>query len=158
MVQNRGWLVLWLPALLWMGTLVGCGGSGLLPVAGTVTLDGAPVAEAAVSFTGPNGQVRSATTDVSGNFSLEAVPGTNQVAVAKTNTTLDQATVNAAARQEEGKEGASEEMGQEMPDIVVTDSDIEWITPLKYANVRTSDLTVEVSKGMDPAKLDLTSQ
>ena len=158
MVPNRGWLVLWLPALLCLGTLVGCGGSGMISVEGIVTLDGEPVAEAALSFTGPDGQVSAGTTDASGKFSLEAAPGTNQVAVVKTKSSVDQADLTAAPSQEQEEEGAAEEMGDEMPDIEVTDSDIEWIIPTKYANVRTSGLTIEVSKGMDPAKFDLTSQ
>ena len=84
--------------------------------------------------------------------------GLIQVAVVKTKTSVDQAAVTAAASQAKKVEGAAEEMGDEMPDIEVTDSDIEWLVPTKYASVRTSGLTIEVSKGMDPAKLDLTSQ
>ncbi|MEX0792123.1 MAG: carboxypeptidase-like regulatory domain-containing protein [Pirellulaceae bacterium] len=56
-------------ALLGMG-LVGCGGSGpsLKPVAGTVTLDGQPLANARVVFEPDEGRASIGETDASGKY------------------------------------------------------------------------------------------
>ncbi len=66
--------VSWLTILLIYGTLLGCGDSGprVVPVAGTVTLDGEPVDGAGVLFSPrTQGPSASATTDQEGRFRLK---------------------------------------------------------------------------------------
>lgn len=79
-------------ALLASAAVVGCGGSGLklVPVSGEVTLDGQPVADAAVVFTPlQGGPPASATTDAQGRYQLAtnnqpgAVPGEHRVTITK---------------------------------------------------------------------------
>ena len=73
-------------------TAVGCGGASFVPVTGTVTLDGKPLAGAAVNFTpatAGQGQVAQGQTDESGKFTLSsvgglgAVPGSYKIGVSK---------------------------------------------------------------------------
>ena len=115
-------------------SLSGCGPKypETFPVAGTVTLDGKPVAGAAVVFTPEEGQQATGTTDDSGRFELStfqlgdgALPGTHRVTVAKTTTD---------------------------PDDEVK---LIFIIPQKYGNLQTSDLTCDVQAEMGPVQYDL---
>jgi hypothetical protein len=60
--------------LCWLGLplLLGCGGSGLetVPVTGTVTYNGQPLADAAVAFQPADGRAATGITDASGKFTL----------------------------------------------------------------------------------------
>lgn len=72
--------------------LSGCGSEGTAdtePVTGTVTYNGAPVADASVTFTPEKGRPATGITDAAGKFTLTtfakddgAVPGKHKVAVA----------------------------------------------------------------------------
>lgn len=122
-------------------TFAGCGGDGTVPVTGTVTLDGAPVEGAAVILEpAEGGSPASATTDASGKFSLKTVAGPHKVAISKTKVTM--------------AEGANvpEDAGGE-----VSDENMEYLTPMKYASPMTSGLTVDVTAGMEPVEFALTS-
>ena len=70
----------------------GCGGVKIVPVSGTVTLDGQPLAGAHISFEPVEGTITetsTATTDTDGRYDLEclssgrmgAVPGTHRVLI-----------------------------------------------------------------------------
>ncbi len=123
--------------------LSGCGGGGreTVEVTGTVTLDGQPVAEAAVMFSGPEGGSPATTqTDAAGHFTVRAVPGSNGVAVSKLQTSG-----SAAA----GEDGLMPATGAP----VVPQS----LVPTKYSDFRTSGLLVEVASGMAEVKLELSS-
>jgi hypothetical protein len=123
-------------------SLAGCDGDGTVPVTGTVTLDGAPLEGAAVLLEpSQGGTPASATTDTSGSFSLNTVPGPYKVGISKTNVTMG-----------EGAE-VHEDAGGEVDDV-----DTEYVTPLNYASPMTSGLTVDVAAGMDPVTFDLTSE
>ncbi len=147
MMLNRK-LAMGLSICCCIALLVGCGGSAgreTVSVTGTVTLDGAPVAEAGVMFTGPDGgSPVTATTDASGKYTLNAVPGKNQVAVSKSVTT--------------GETAVAEEDGSMPEDSAMSDAKTEWLVPLEYANYRTSGLEVDVSKGMGAADLTLVGK
>lgn len=78
------------PVAVLVFCLWGCGGSGpeLVPVRGTVTLDGDPLPEATLIFIPENGRNSTATTDASGRYELwytrdrkGAVPGEHTVQV-----------------------------------------------------------------------------
>lgn len=129
---------------LLIGLVPGCGGGGrpgTISVTGQVTLDGQPLAGAAVMFTGPGGGAPvTAVTDASGNFQLQAVPGQNKVAVAKT----------------EGSGGAGEaELAP--PEGAAAPTSPKYLVPPKYANPTTSGITVDVKAGMGPVKIELKS-
>ena len=56
-----------------LAIVAGCGGPSFLPVTGVVTLDGAPVEGATVTFTADDGsKTYSGSTDAAGKFTLQA--------------------------------------------------------------------------------------
>jgi len=132
-----------LTVFVMLAALAGCGPEGreTIKVTGVVTLDGQPVADAGVMFSGPEGGSPVTTkTDASGGFTVQAVPGLNNVAVSKTETS------GGAPAQEDGT----------MP----TDGgkvEVKSLIPAKYADFRNSGLTVDVAKGMDTVRLELAS-
>jgi hypothetical protein len=76
-----------IPAVLALVSLTGCGAGApevqkVVPVSGTISMKGKPLAKVTVSFYGPNAVIPgSAVTDDSGKFSLSTVPGENTVTV-----------------------------------------------------------------------------
>jgi len=94
-VRVRLFAVLCSIGVLSMISLVGCGGNPAgypetAPVTGTVTLDGAPVEGASISFAPPEGRSSSGTTDADGKYELRyvgpvmgAMLGTNRVIIRK---------------------------------------------------------------------------
>lgn len=124
---------------------LGCGPS-LVPVRGVVTLDGEPVADAAVSFIRqPTGENAIGMTNEEGEFSLKTtklgdgvLPGEHVVVVSCVKYV-------GATEQADGVEGTS---------APITEN---WITPQHYAEPTTSGLTQEVVKGMQPVKIELKS-
>ena len=77
--MSRGGFVWAAVVAVSVGVLAGCDapprsnydGLGLVPVTGTITLDGQPLAGAVVSFDAPDGQFAYGLTDSSGNYSLQ---------------------------------------------------------------------------------------
>lgn len=147
-MMNRRSLVFCLPIVAVGLALVGCTSQGpeMADVSGTVTLDGAPVEGAGVVFTPEAGGLpANATTDASGKFSLEAMVGSNAVAVTKTRE------VGGAAPAADMEEGASpENMGE--------NAQLEYLVPKKYGLAKTSGLKFDVKKGMDAVSLELSSK
>jgi hypothetical protein len=121
--------------------LTGCGGGReTVAVQGTVTLDGQPVADAAVMFSGPaGGSPVTARTDANGRFTVQAVVGSNAVAVAKVDSS--------------GQAGAGEDGMMPASGAVSSKS----VLPPKYADLRTSELTVEVARDMGEVQIELQS-
>jgi len=131
-------------ALITLAAWAGCGSGGreTVEVKGAVTLDGQPVAEAAVMFSGPEGgSPTTAKSDASGNFTVRAVPGLNNVAVSKTETS------GGAPAQDDGTMPADGGSVQ-----------VKALVPAKYSDFRNSGLTVDVASGMAPVRLELTSK
>lgn len=118
--------------LVALAAVTGCGSAGLdlAPAGGSVTLDGEPVADAAVVFvSAEGGHLAHGVTDEHGRFHLAttnrpgAVVGEHQVAVTKQNVfdpTLD---------------GGIGELK------------IEWLVPQRYGKLDTSGLTATVPTG-----------
>ncbi len=147
--------------LVAMACLAGCGGAGgdrpeTVPVTGTVTLDGTPVAGATVAFSPSAGGGRSAhgITDANGRFKLTtfeagdgAMPGSYKVGVSKTagpaqaapGTTEETPESIDAAYKAAAERGALEP-GAKPPEP--TD-----LLPSKYKDPAGSGLTAEVTKG-----------
>jgi hypothetical protein len=136
--------VLALPVLL-----AGCSGSGpaIVPVSGTVTLDGVPVAEANVMFAPvAGGRPAEGRTDAAGKFSLStekpndgAMEGDYEVTVTGVRT------VGAVAN----PDGTSGDISQVRE---------EWFLPQKYARRDSSGLTQKVIPGMPAVELKLTAK
>ncbi len=126
-----------------LGTVLGCGGGlELAPASGKVTLDGQPLADAAVTFVPvEGGPVASGVTDEQGNFSVNttnkpgAVPGEHHVTVTKQIVT-----------------GVNED-GTIAPGGIQT----EWIVPQQYSKPDTSGLTATVGEQQEHT-FDLPSE
>jgi hypothetical protein len=133
--------------------LAGCGPKGptIIPVTGTVTLDGAPVAGASVMFKPIGegaGNPAMGETDSQGKFRLTtqldkprdgALEGEHAVTVNGVRT------VGATAN----PDGTSGDVSQVKE---------EWFVPRKYANPDTSGLRQTVAKGMAEVELKLSSK
>jgi hypothetical protein len=137
-----------LAALLALAGGCGRGGPELVPVRGTVTLDGKPVEGASVTFI-PQfpGQPALGSTDARGKFTLKthphgngAMPGTHKATVRKVETTGFLAT-------EDGLSGGVAPEGIQQI----------WHTPQRYADPETTPLLIEVGKRMEAVSLALTS-
>ena len=129
--------------------LSGCGPGrpATIPVSGSVTLDGQPVAAATVLFQPVSGVPGRAITAADGSFTLTtftdgdgAIVGRHQVAVSKlslSGVAIDDAGVSGPGIAGEAKE--------------------TWHTPKRYATPAESGLEVEVLEGMGPVTLELSS-
>lgn len=137
-------------AVMAVSAIAGCGPDRpkTIPVSGTVTFDGKPIAGAAVLLM-PEAPGRPATgeTDESGNFTMMtfepgdgALPGKHAVTVTKKKVTGLLA----------DKDGLS--VGEAPGGMKV-----EWLLPQKYSDPKTSGFTVEVKSGMEPLVLELKS-
>ena len=145
------------------GFAVGCGGgsgrtAATVPVTGTVTLDGAPVAGAIVAFA-PKAQGVSAafgTTDASGQFTLTTVQPGDGAMVGSYDVTVTKTTAPAGAASGPSdydpdsqdsvdaayaEHYASEEEG--------ADTEPKDLLPTKYKDAATSELKAEVTAGGD---------
>jgi hypothetical protein len=133
-----------------LAAVCGCGpkSPSTIPVSGTVTLNGAPVAGAAVMFMPRfEGRPALAVTDETGRFTLTtfhtgdgAMPGEHAVTV-----TLNKVTGFLA-----DKDGLSAGIA---PEGIRE----EWIVPQRYSSPETSNLSVDVREGVSPVTLDLQS-
>lgn len=138
------------PEFLLLGCLLltGCSGEPAYhPVSGRLTLDGAPVAQAAVMFhPRASGPVGSAVTDAEGKFSVRAAnrdglpPGDYTITVTK------QRTVGV----EVGEDGLEKAPG--------SDVRIEWVVPEKYSTLDSSGLTASVPVATAVYELKLDSK
>jgi hypothetical protein len=121
-------------------------------VTGSVTLDGQPVDGATVAFYPDEGRRPArGITDASGNFELMtfksgdgALLGQHRVSVTKTETAEQEAFVVDGEKIETPTGGTGER--------------VKHLLPVRYASPSTSQLMVEVAKGMEPVTLDLSSE
>lgn len=144
-------------SLLLAGCLVGCGyrRPGMAQVTGVVTLDGAPVEGASVSFRPVGGGRRAyGSTDGEGRFHLSsygardgAALGAHQVAVTKMVPTKA-----GAKRLEQARAAGTDESL-----LDTSAADYENLLPARYADPATSGLTVEVTSWTKPVALQLQS-
>lgn len=134
--------------------VLGCSGKAMLPVEGTITLDGKPLDGAAISFVpAEGGRPCSGQTDAQGHFTLASYvagdgvpPGEYKVTVVK----LDARRQAEAAPVEEGAADQQQVMGN-------IEQAVKFLTPLKYSSPATTDLKVDVTSGMEPVQIDLKS-
>jgi len=138
--------------------LAGCG-SGLVQVEGTVSLDGAPLDGAKVSFIpAGDGIPASGTTDAAGAFRLAvgsgqpgARPGRYQVAVTKVKVTVVDA---AKARRIEAERRTEVEIEGDPDGLVQV---IEHVVPRRYGDPATSGLEADVPAAA-PIRFELRSR
>ncbi len=138
-----------LGGVLLLGTILGCGSDELavIPITGQVTLDGKPVAGAAVMFLpSAGGPVATGTTNEAGAFALTTAGRDGAPAGQYTVTVTLQKVTGVAADEEEGGAGLAD------PNGIHT----EWIVPERYSNPEKSGLKAEVSPEQTTFKFNLT--
>lgn len=136
--------------------LTGCGGSNLQPLTGTVTLDGKPLADAAISFIPvEGGRPASGNSDADGKFTIASYtagdglpPGSYKVTIVKINTKKQ---AQAAVSEEGDQTPENAAMG-------AMEQGVSFLTPVKYSSPLTTDLVVDVTPGMEPVQLHIASK
>ena len=117
--------------LLVLAVLVGCDDRPTrVRVSGVVTIDGQPLDRGNIKFVPKNGRPSAGTIGPDGRFTLTCYDG-NDGALLGTHR------VQVAANR------------------IISDSKIEWFAPPKYADFRTSEISVEVTAPVDDVKIEL---
>lgn len=161
--------------------LTGCGGPKLVPVNGTVTIDGKPVDGATVTFVSDDGKHSfSGSTDASGNYSLQegektgAYPGSYKVIVIKnphkaTAEALDPAGAESMKMMKKeaeealktGKTGSNDQKMKMMtkggggPSGATTAPAVKSELPAVYASGSSTPLNAKVEKGDQTVTVNL---
>jgi hypothetical protein len=139
-----------LAAALLMACLLpsGCGPGrpAVVPVTGTVTVGGKPVAGATVLFQPTGGGVpgRGVTAD-DGGFTLTTFEQGDGAIVGRHRVAISKMTLSGMVAAE----------GDVAPAVVSGQVKETWATPQRYASVETSGLEVDVARGMAPATFAL---
>jgi predicted small lipoprotein YifL len=139
-----------LPLLLLHATISGCErGPVYLPVNGIVTLDGQPVAEAAISFypLTPGGEPSTGVTDAQGKFTLKTAHDHAGALAGKHQISVFRADMVPLAPGEVPPPG----------DIALEGQRMKWIVPSKYSQFSTSGLEADVQPNMPSVELQLKS-
>jgi len=128
--RNGGFLVLLCVIL----PLAGCGDGRptRVPVSGVVLIDGKPLNRGTIKFVPANGRPSIGKIGEDGKFSLTCYDGSDGAI-------LGMHRVQVSANR------------------IISDNKIEWYAPRKYADFRTSEIEVEVTKPVDDVKVDLKS-
>lgn len=138
--------------------LAGCNSEGPVPVTGTITFEGKPVADASITFTPATrseGKVAVGATDESGRFSLSlltgedkegAMPGDYKVSISKV--------------EMEGGTAANNKVSESLGSFAMESAApkrTKNLLPPKYSSASTSGLSFEVKRGEDnTADFELT--
>jgi hypothetical protein len=118
--------------LLMLTLLAGCDDRPTrVPVSGIVTIDGQPLGRGNIKFVPASGRPSAGAIGEDGRFTLTCYDG-NDGALLGTHR------VQVAANR------------------IISDSKIEWFAPPKYANFRTSEITVDVTEPVDDLKIELS--
>ena len=129
----------------------GCGPSRpeTAPVTGVVTLDGKPVEGASVMLT-PEGEGRPALgmTDMEGKFSLKTFEPGDGAMLGKHHVTVRKVLLAGVQADRDGLSGEPGPGGARE----------QWVIPRKYSDAKQWGHTVEVEKGMEPLKLELSAR
>ena len=117
--------------LLLLVLLAGCDDRPTrVPVSGIVTIDGQPLDRGNIKFVPQNGRPSAGKIGEDGRFTLTCYDGNDGVL-------LGTHRVQVAANR------------------IISDSKIEWFAPPKYADFRTSEISVEVTEPVDDLKIEL---
>ena len=126
-------------------------------VTGTVLMDGQPVADAAVSFHG-EGPASVGTTDSEGKFVLK-FKGEDLIPPGSYNVSIMKFERDAAAEGKTMEAGAGAAAGVPLPGFLTGGpmKQPKNLLPKKYQDPKSSGLTAEVKRGMDPLEFTLTN-
>jgi hypothetical protein len=123
----------------------GCGGRGTLPCSGVVTLDGKPLADAAVAFLPKSGgPPATGRTDAEGRFTLTTPPDSPGALPG------DYAVTVAAFTVKPPKQLKATDVYEQAP--------IEWRAPQRYSRPETSELTATIARGQQEFPFALKSK
>ncbi len=130
---SRRALTAWFCALMLAASATGCsdGRPERVPVAGIVLIDGKPLTSGNIKFVPKSGRPSAGKIGADGRFSLTCYDG-NDGALLGTHRV------------------------QVSSNRIISDSKIEWYAPQKYADFRTSEIEVEVTKPVDDLKIELS--
>jgi hypothetical protein len=161
-----------IPACLALMAISGCGGTRIpdvVPVKGTVTLDGTPLEGASLTFITSDPKVKSgvATTDSKGHFEVltyfdsthilkGVVAGEYKVTVTKMVETGDAPQAVNMTPKKEDRNRMQEQMMAKM--MAVNDKKAKKPLPDMYSKTSTSGLKAIATAGMEPLKFELTSK
>ncbi len=132
---------------------LGCGSdaAGRVAISGTVDLDGKPLDGASIAFVGGGGgALATATTDKEGSFRVKVALGINKVSISK----VDPAAAAAALAQPKKEE----DMLMGTPEQVKKIAQPKAGVPEKYGNPTTSGLQFDITNGMQPLSISLSSK
>lgn len=149
MISTRFGLFL---SVVLLPAMIGCGNDfpGRVAISGIVELDGKPLEGASVAFVGDGGgALATATTDKLGEFRVKVAPGSNKVSISKVDP-------NAAAAMAEAPK--AEDMLMGTPEQVKKMVQPKAGVPEKYGNPSTSGLQFDISAGMKPLSISLSSK
>jgi hypothetical protein len=120
--------------VFWLSCLVistGCDNRPTrVPVSGIVTIDGRPLTRGNIKFVPADGRPSAGAIGADGRFTLTCYDG-NDGALLGTHR------VQVASNR------------------IISDSKIEWFAPPKYADFRTSDISLEITEAVDDLKIEL---
>ena len=113
--------------------VAGCGDSRprRVPVAGVVTVDGAPLAYGSIMFVNPETRPAGSSIDAQGHFTLSCYEAADGAIVGRH-------LVKVTAAQPYGQNA------------------VRWLAPKKYANENTSGIAVDVTQPVKDVKIELT--
>jgi hypothetical protein len=147
-------------------TFTGCGyrRPAQVKTTGTVTLDGEPVANAALMFIPDSGRPASGNTNTNGDFQVSSFGGNDGLPAGNYRVTAtklilkdkyqeryDRQVERAAAEAEPGEE-------PEEVDIEFGENAYANELPKKYAELDTTDITMIITKQQEPLVISLTSE
>ena len=147
-------------------TFTGCGyrRPARVKTTGTVTLDGEPVANAALMFIPDSGRPASGNTNTNGEFQVSSFGGNDGLPAGNYRVTATRLVLKDKFQQlydrqiERAKAEAEPGEDPEEVDIEFGDSAYENELPEKYEELDTTDITVTITKQQDPLVISLTSE
>ena len=131
---------------------------------GTVTLDGEPVANAALMFIPDSGRPASGNTNTNGEFQVSSFGGNDGLPAGNYRVTATRLVLKDKFQQlydrqiERAKAEAEPGEEPEEVDIEFGDNAYENELPEKYEELDTTDITVTITKQQDPLVISLTSE
>jgi len=147
-------------------TFTGCGyrRPAQVKTTGTVTLDGEPVANAALMFIPNSGRPASGNTNTNGEFQVSSFGGNDGLPagdyrITATKLILKDKFQELYDRQVE-RAAAEAEPGEDPEEVDIEFGDNAWRNelPEKYAELDTTDITVTITKQQEPLVISLTSE
>jgi len=153
--RTVGWALAWKPFLVLVAaTLVGCGGAGLAPVSGTVTMDGSPLEGATVTFhpqPGVKSNGGSGTSDAAGKFTVLTPQGKRGIIPGDYSITVSRRKLSEKAQKmiDDAKASGITPM--------VSDREMAETLPKPYSKPETSPLRVSIAAGGGDVPVEIES-